>query len=94
MNVNGPARPRGQLLNPEVPIRPSVHLGPQEGRARSRAPQLARAGKEMSFLLGTCSGDLGVERLSAHLLLFVSSLFPNYEPEVFVLRVFKNGMLG
>ena len=45
-------------LNPEVPVGPQRPFGPTGvGQGRSRAPQSPRAGKEMSFHLGTYPGE-------------------------------------
>lgn len=73
-------------LTPKGPLGPTG-VGQWRGGG---GPPPPRVGKERSFHLGTGSVETYVWRgSSAHLLLFISSLFPpNNEPEVFVLVFF------
>lgn len=80
-NVNGAWMAQGAALNPVVPIGPQHPFGPTgvgQGRSSASPATTTTQGREGNeFPSGNVLWrNLDVERRSAHLLLFVSSLFP------------------
>lgn len=72
------------ILSPEVPIGLHCPFGPTGvGQGRSRGPH--RSGKEVSFHLGTCSGENQMWKVSVPICFYLFPVCsPKYEPEVFV----------